>query len=44
MTWDYLNLRHTDTSPNVKGYPNISYDMGLLGIRTNIAVQVSKDI
>ena len=20
-TWDYLNLRHIDTSPSIKGYP-----------------------
>ena len=33
-TWDYLNLGLIDTRPNIKGYPNISLDIGLLELKT----------
>ena len=32
-TWDYLHLGHIDTRPNIKGYPNISLDIGLLELK-----------
>ena len=35
-TGDYLELRHIDTNPNIKGYPNISYEISLLEISTYI--------
>ena len=34
-TWDYLKLGHIDTRPNIKGYPNISLDIGLLQFNTH---------
>ena len=33
--WDYLNLGHIDTKPNIKGYPNISLEIGLLELKTH---------
>ena len=34
-TWDYLNLGHIDRRPNIKGYRNISLDIGLLELKTH---------